>query len=81
MSKIGGDAWFRGLRFNEAHHLGLGDIRLSIGQQDEIAAEFALLRKAVLQLARYVTGMSALSAIAYLDEDVLQLILDVDQEV
>lgn len=30
--------YFRELRSNPAHHLGLGDIRLTIGQQEEIAA-------------------------------------------
>jgi len=28
--------YFRGLRFDPSHHLGCGDIRLTIGQQDEI---------------------------------------------
>ena len=28
--------YFRRLRFNKAHHLGLGDIRLTMGQQEMI---------------------------------------------
>ena len=28
--------YFKELRFNKNHHLGLGDIRLTIGQQEEI---------------------------------------------
>jgi hypothetical protein len=28
--------YFRTLRFNPKHHLGLGDIRLTLGQQDQL---------------------------------------------
>ena len=28
--------WFKQLRFNKHHHIGLGDIRLTISQQEEI---------------------------------------------
>jgi len=31
-------AVFRALRFSKAHHKGLGDIQLSMGKQEEIAA-------------------------------------------
>lgn len=27
------EAYFRDLRFDQAHHIGLGDIRLTMGQQ------------------------------------------------
>ena len=30
--------WFKKLRFDEKHHLGLGDIRLTIAQQEEIVS-------------------------------------------
>ncbi len=30
------DEYFRKLRFSSSHHQGLGDIRLTMGQQDEI---------------------------------------------
>ena len=30
------DEYFKSLRFDKNHHLGLGDIRLTIGQQEEI---------------------------------------------
>lgn len=30
------DKYFKGMRFSPAHHLGLGDIRITMGQQDEI---------------------------------------------
>lgn len=30
------DAYFKSLRFNPSHHLGLGDIRLTVSQQEEI---------------------------------------------
>ncbi len=35
---------FRALRFDTAHHLGMGDIRLTIGQQEEIEAEISALQ-------------------------------------
>ena len=37
------EEWFKKLRFDEYHHLGLGDIRLTIGQQEEILAEITSL--------------------------------------
>jgi hypothetical protein len=43
LSKSGSDsfsAWlhdyFQAMRFNQKHHLGLGDIRLTLGQQDDL---------------------------------------------
>jgi len=33
------DKYFHELRFDDRHHLGLGDIRITMGQQEEIAAE------------------------------------------
>lgn len=33
--------YFHKLRMDEKHHLGLGDIRLTIGQQDEICTMVA----------------------------------------
>ena len=35
------EVWFNNLRFDLKHHLGLGDIRLTIGQQEEILAAIA----------------------------------------
>jgi hypothetical protein len=32
------EQFFLKLRFDKAHHLGLGDVRLSLGQQDELIA-------------------------------------------
>jgi hypothetical protein len=39
--------YFRAMRFDPSHHLGLGDIRLTIGQQDDlvVAAERAHVGK------------------------------------
>lgn len=37
--------YFRKLRFDKDHHLGMGDIRLTLGQQEEIVE--ALTPKAV----------------------------------
>lgn len=31
---------FKTLRFDPAHHLGLGDIRLALDQQEQVASEF-----------------------------------------
>ena len=36
------EKYFLELRFNDKHHLGLGDIRITLGQQDEI---LEILRK------------------------------------
>jgi len=41
--------YFHDLRFNKNHHLGLGDIRLTIGQQKEICKEWAKMNKKLLQ--------------------------------
>lgn len=35
---------FKALRFDPEHHLGMGDVRLTIAQQDEIEAEIDRLR-------------------------------------
>ena len=45
---------FKALRFDENHHLGLGDIRLTIGQQEEIEAEIERLRAALLVMCAEV---------------------------
>ena len=39
--------YFRAMRFDPSHHLGLGDIRLTLGQQDDlvVAAERAHVGK------------------------------------
>ena len=34
------ESYFHKLRFDKNHHLGLGDIRLTIAQQDELVALF-----------------------------------------
>lgn len=33
--------YFQELRFNPNHHLGMGDIRITIGQQEEICKEWS----------------------------------------
>jgi hypothetical protein len=35
------EEFFLKLRFDKNHHLGLGDIRLTLAQQDELIAAFA----------------------------------------
>ena len=40
------EEFFLKLRFDKAHHLGLGDIRLTLGQQDEVIAAFRELELA-----------------------------------
>ena len=37
--------WFRKLRFDKNHHLGLGDIRLTIGQQEEILSRIKAIEE------------------------------------
>ena len=37
--------YFKALRFSPAHHLGAGDIRITMGQQEEIEAELAAMTK------------------------------------
>lgn len=39
--------YFKELRFNPAHHIGAGDIRITIGQQEEIEREVSRLRDAI----------------------------------
>lgn len=34
------EEYFLKLRFDKSHHLGVGDIRLTLGQQDELIAAF-----------------------------------------
>ena len=41
---------FNKLRFNNKHHLGLGDIRITIGQQEEIEKVVADLLKQIDEL-------------------------------
>ncbi len=41
---------FKELRFDEKHHLGLGDIRLTISEQDEITEELLALRRDIEKL-------------------------------
>lgn len=46
---------FHALRFDPAHHLGMGDIRLTIAQQDEIEAEIERLRGAIRNAEPFVS--------------------------
>lgn len=39
--------YFKKLRFDKNHHLGLGDIRLTIAQQEEIIKEFKKMKKEI----------------------------------
>ena len=54
MSEIGNADWFRNLRFDKNHHMGMGDIRLSIDQQEQLTAALAQARADVEVLLRYV---------------------------
>ena len=44
--------YFKELRFNPAHHIGAGDIRITIGQQEEIEREVSRLRDALESIVR-----------------------------
>ena len=45
---------FQKLRNDPAHHLGLGDIRLTIAQQEEIEARVAELERLLLRAQPHV---------------------------
>jgi hypothetical protein len=62
------EEWFRQLRFDKHNHLGLGDIRLTIGQQEEILA--AMKEKESLAHDRGVIIDSQLEHIAALEKQV-----------
>lgn len=47
--KFGISAYFTELRFNDNHHLGLGDIRLTLAQQEEIIQYCKKLDEKMLQ--------------------------------
>ena len=51
---------FEALRFNQKHHLGLGDIRLTVAQQDDICDEVEALRKDA-ERYRWLRSLSARS--------------------
>jgi hypothetical protein len=55
--------YFRAMRFDPAHHLGFGDIRLTIGQQDDlvVAAERAHVGKPNVDVELPPTGSPASS--------------------
>ena len=42
--------YFRKLRFDKNHHLGLGDVRLTIGMQEELIAKNAELLDALKKI-------------------------------
>jgi len=46
--------YFHDLRFNKKHHLGLGDIRLTIAQQEEICNEWAKMVKHIKELEEWI---------------------------
>jgi hypothetical protein len=62
------EEWFRQLRFDKHNHLGLGDIRLTIGQQEEILA--AMKEKESLAHDRGVIIDSQLEQIAALQAEI-----------
>ena len=53
--------YFKNLRFSPAHHLGGGDIRLTIGQQEEIETELTAMRTALSQVATNLGNGSVVS--------------------
>jgi len=53
---------FKKLRFDEAHHLGLGDIRITIGQQQELEEERAELEAENAMLRIHVEEVEAENA-------------------
>jgi hypothetical protein len=49
----------KALRFDKDHHMGLGDVRLTIDQQDEIEEKFSKLRAVADAAHEYVYGEDA----------------------
>ena len=47
---------FKELRYDPDHHLGLGDVRLTIAQQDAIDAKIERLRAALQKIANHNDG-------------------------
>ena len=45
---------FKRLRFNKDHHLGMGDIRLTRGQQDALENTFEAKEKKIEELKEYL---------------------------
>ena len=45
---------FREMRFDKHHHLGLGDIRLTIAQQDEIEGRIANLERENAEMREFI---------------------------
>src|SRR3990172_6287291 len=54
---IGSEAWFQQLRFDKNHHLGMGDVRLSMAQTEDISSRMRSLTSELAQaqadVARY----------------------------
>ncbi len=52
MSQTNSIVWwyFEQLRRDDNHHLGLGDVRLSVGQQEELATQDAEMREELVRL-------------------------------
>lgn len=45
--------YFHDLRFDKKHHLGLGDIRLTLDQQKEICSEWTKMMKRIKELEEW----------------------------
>jgi len=54
--------WFRELRYDPKAHLGLGDVRLTMGQQDEISNYIAKLEDLLLGAADFLDGLPSAGA-------------------
>ena len=51
--------YFKSLRVDKNHHLGLGDIRLTIGQQEELSEYFNFFKNGYDQLRARVKELEA----------------------
>ena len=51
---------FLQLRFDKDHHLGLGDIRITIGQQELIESKFEAIEKQVEKLEERIKKLTSI---------------------
>jgi len=54
--------WFQELRHNPKAHIGLGDVRLTMGQQDEVSNYIAKLEDLLLGVADFLDGLLSAGA-------------------
>lgn len=67
--------YFKDLRHDKNHHLGLGDVRLTIAQQEELIAENQRLREAlgeILNAASASGNLNGYEALDFIEREALE---------